>query len=207
MNQCPIAANHSFLYDFNVPDQAGTFWYHSHLETQYCDGLRGPFVVYDPRDPLKFMYDYDDGEMLTATQRIQVPNVPPFFGREYNYYALRLVSPSCASAQPHGATVCHHVIVYGKVTNFVDRIAQSTLINGKGRWNNNGTVDTSGALSVVPVKSHKRYRMRLISLSCDPNYNFTIDRQTMTIIEVDGVETKPHTVDKIQIFAGMFGKT
>lgn len=23
--------NNSFLYDFKVPDQAGTFWYHSHL--------------------------------------------------------------------------------------------------------------------------------------------------------------------------------
>ena len=61
VNQCPIAANHSFLYDFTVPEQAGTFWYHSHLETQYCDGLRGPFVVYDPQDPLRGLYDVDDG--------------------------------------------------------------------------------------------------------------------------------------------------
>lgn len=27
-------------YNFTVPDQAGTYWYHSHLSTQYCDGLR-----------------------------------------------------------------------------------------------------------------------------------------------------------------------
>lgn len=27
-------------YNFNVPDQSGTYWYHSHLSTQYCDGLR-----------------------------------------------------------------------------------------------------------------------------------------------------------------------
>ena len=39
----------------------GTFWYHSHLSTQYCDGLRGPLVVYDPHDPLKHLYDVDDG--------------------------------------------------------------------------------------------------------------------------------------------------
>jgi hypothetical protein len=25
--------------------------YHSHLSSQYVDGLRGPFVVYDPQDP------------------------------------------------------------------------------------------------------------------------------------------------------------
>lgn len=38
----------------------GTFWYHSHLSTQYCDGLRGPFVVYDPNDPHASLYDVDD---------------------------------------------------------------------------------------------------------------------------------------------------
>ena len=80
INQCPIASGNSFLYDFQVPDQsgklrplrydacspdyslAGTYWYHSHLSTQYCDGLRGPFVVYDPYDPHKALYDVDDGE-------------------------------------------------------------------------------------------------------------------------------------------------
>ena len=25
VNQCPISSGHSFLYDFHVPDQAGTF--------------------------------------------------------------------------------------------------------------------------------------------------------------------------------------
>ena len=82
VNQCPIAPGHSFLYDFSVPGQAGefsrpslcgqvetdvafytgTFWYHSHLSTQYCDGLRGPIVVYDPNDPHASRYDIDNGK-------------------------------------------------------------------------------------------------------------------------------------------------
>ena len=45
------------------------------------------------------------------------------------------------------------------------------------------------------------YRFRLISISCDPNYNFTIDGHDMTIIEADGENTQPLTVDKIQIYA------
>ncbi|KAL0580549.1 laccase, multicopper oxidase, benzenediol:oxygen oxidorectuctase [Marasmius crinis-equi] len=60
VTQCPIAKGHSFLYDFKAADQAGTFWYHSHLSTQYCDGLRGPIVVYDPQDPHASLYDVDD---------------------------------------------------------------------------------------------------------------------------------------------------
>lgn len=46
------------------------------------------------------------------------------------------------------------------------------------------------------------YRFRLVSMSCDPNYIFSIDKHDMTVIEADGVNTKPLTVDSIQIFAG-----
>lgn len=42
--------------------KTGTFWYHSHLSLQYCDGLRGPLVVYDPFDPAAHLYDVDNGQ-------------------------------------------------------------------------------------------------------------------------------------------------
>ncbi|KAK7443247.1 laccase, multicopper oxidase, benzenediol:oxygen oxidorectuctase [Stygiomarasmius scandens] len=61
VTQCPIAPNNSFLYEFEVPDQAGTYWYHSHVGIQYCDGLRGAFIIDDPNDPQKHLYDVDDG--------------------------------------------------------------------------------------------------------------------------------------------------
>ncbi|KAF8524056.1 laccase-1 [Hysterangium stoloniferum] len=60
VTQCPIAPGHDFLYQFPLNDQAGTYWYHSHLSTQYCDGIRGPLIIYDPDDPLKYLYDVDD---------------------------------------------------------------------------------------------------------------------------------------------------
>ncbi|KAF8550732.1 laccase [Imleria badia] len=60
VTQCPIVSGDSFLYHFNVENQSGTFWYHSHFNLQYCDGLRGPIVIKDPEDPYRFMYDIDD---------------------------------------------------------------------------------------------------------------------------------------------------
>ncbi|EJD07349.1 laccase [Fomitiporia mediterranea MF3/22] len=60
VTQCPIVPGHSYTYNFSCPVQSGTYWYHSHLSTQYCDGLSGPLVIYDPEDPLKFLYDVDD---------------------------------------------------------------------------------------------------------------------------------------------------
>jgi hypothetical protein len=46
------------------------------------------------------------------------------------------------------------------------------------------------------------YRLRLVSISCDPNFVFSIDGHSMTIIEVDGQNHEPLTVDSIQLFAG-----
>ncbi|EDQ99748.1 multicopper oxidase, laccase [Laccaria bicolor S238N-H82] len=61
VTQCPISPGNSFLYQFSVPDQAGTFWYHSHhVPMQYCDSLRGTLVVYDPYDPYRHLYDFDN---------------------------------------------------------------------------------------------------------------------------------------------------
>ncbi|TFK45381.1 A fully functional laccase from the Ligninolytic fungus Pycnoporus Cinnabarinus [Heliocybe sulcata] len=60
VSQCPIDPGDHFLYNFTSPRQAGTFWYHSHIGTQYCDGLRGPLVIYDPDDPYYDDYDVDD---------------------------------------------------------------------------------------------------------------------------------------------------
>ncbi|KAJ7155816.1 laccase [Mycena filopes] len=60
VNQCPIAPQKFYQYNFPLLDQTGTFWFHSHLSTQYIDGERGTLVIYDPDDPQKSMWDVDD---------------------------------------------------------------------------------------------------------------------------------------------------
>lgn len=46
------------------------------------------------------------------------------------------------------------------------------------------------------------YRFRLISISCDPAFNFSIDGHQMTVIEVEGTNTQPLLIDSLQIFVG-----
>ncbi|KAG9308060.1 laccase [Chiua virens] len=60
VTQCPLQQQEAFMYQFTPTGQTGIYWYHSHYRTQYCDGLRGPLVIYDPEDPLAYMYDVDD---------------------------------------------------------------------------------------------------------------------------------------------------
>ncbi|KAJ7258658.1 laccase 1 [Mycena rebaudengoi] len=158
-SQCPISANHSFLYTFPTGHQSGTFWYHSHLSTQYCDGLRGAFVIYDPNDPWQHLYDVDDeSTIITLSDWYHMP-------------AKNLGNP------PFPFT---------------------TLINGLGRY----TEGPASKLAVIKVDHGRRYRFRLVAISCDANFVFTIDAHTFTIIEVDGVSHAPHTVDSMHIFAG-----
>ncbi|KAJ3712726.1 laccase [Lentinula raphanica] len=155
VNQCPIASGDSFLYNFNVPDQAGVCTTHN-----YCDGLRGPLVVYDPQDPYADLYDEDDDStIITLADWYHVP------------------APE-AGAVP---------------------IPDATLINGLGR-SVNGPADAP--LAVVSVVQGRRYRFRLVSISCDPNFLFSIDGHTFTVIEADGVNHLPVVADSIQIFAG-----
>jgi iron transport multicopper oxidase len=47
-----------------------------------------------------------------------------------------------------------------------------------------------------------RYRLRLVSLSCEPAFTFSIDGHNLTIIEADGQLHKPYTVDSVTIYAG-----
>jgi iron transport multicopper oxidase len=57
-------------------------------------------------------------------------------------------------------------------------------------------------LAILEVQQFKRYRLRIISMSCDPNYIFSIDGHELLVIEADGENTEPLPVDSLQIFAG-----
>ncbi|KII87726.1 hypothetical protein PLICRDRAFT_176505 [Plicaturopsis crispa FD-325 SS-3] len=159
VTQCPIIPGHSFTYNFTVPDQAGTFWYHSHISTQYCDGLRGALILYDPHDPHAHLYDVDDDStIITLADWYHDP------------------APSQA---------------FGPMPN-------STLINGLGR----APTGPASELAVIEVEHGKRYRFRLIGMSCHSAFNFTVDGHTMLAIEADGENTTPVPTDQVAVFTG-----
>ncbi|KAF9076431.1 laccase lcc6 [Rhodocollybia butyracea] len=164
VNQCPIVPGNSFEYQFQALNQAGTYWYHSHFGTQYCDGLRGPIVVYDPDDKYNDMYDCDDAStVITLSDWYHTP--APVLNQ--------IAGPA---------------------------IPDSVLINGLGRWQA-GNMNTE--LSVINVVQSKRYRLRVIGMSCSPNFIFSIDHHKFTVIEADGEYTEPlRDISSVQVFAG-----
>ncbi|KAK7464216.1 Laccase-1 [Stygiomarasmius scandens] len=165
VNQCPIPPNVTFHYAFDTAGQTGNYWYHSHLSTQYCDGLRGAFIVYDPDDPLKDLYDVDDDSTIITLA---------------DWY--HDVAPDAQDDFFQSGTV---------------PIPDSGLINGKGRFVGGPEVP----FAVINVKQGLRYRLRLVSISCRPFHTFSVDNHNITIMELDGVEHDPVTVQNVDIYA------
>ncbi|KZS91043.1 laccase [Sistotremastrum niveocremeum HHB9708] len=164
VTQCPLVPGNYYNYNFSTAGQTGTYWYHSHVSTQYCDNLRGPLVVYDPEDPYIGLYDVDDvTTIITVADWYHLPSLAAF------------TDPTILNPTP-----------------------DSTLINGLGRY----VGGPSTNLSVISVEFGKRYRFRLINTACFPYYNISIDNHKFTVIEADGVEHLPLTVDSLTIFPG-----
>ncbi|KAF8479910.1 laccase 17 [Gautieria morchelliformis] len=174
VTQCPIAQNQSFLYTLLPEQQTGTYWYHSHLKTQYVDGIRGPLVIYDPEDPQRHLYDVDDPSTIVT------------LADWYHGSALRATSK-------FSPTFPYSFFAGGPEPN-----PDSGLINGVGRFTGGPAIPWAR----INVTYGKRYRLRLLGLSAAGAFEFSIFKHSMTVIEADGIAHQPYVVDSIPILPG-----
>ncbi|KAI1936268.1 hypothetical protein LOZ66_004726 [Ophidiomyces ophidiicola] len=94
VTQCLIPPGGSFTYNFTT-DQPGTYWYHSHGHGQYPDGLRGPFIVDDPKSPHAGKWDKEYVLTLSDWYHEQMPGLIKDF--------ISLSNPSGAEPVPQAA--------------------------------------------------------------------------------------------------------
>ncbi|KAF8583110.1 multicopper oxidase [Ramaria rubella] len=163
VTQCPIAPGHFYTYDIPLRGQSGTFWYHSHLSTQYVDGLRGPLVIYDDEDPNISLYDVDDASTVVT------------LADWYHGFAPALQATYFSKNNGGGQ----------------EPVPDSGLINGAGRFNGGPNVPlavvnvTSGLryrLRVINISafaqfrfSIERHRMTIIEADGIPHEPLTVD--------------------------------
>jgi iron transport multicopper oxidase len=132
------------------------------LSTQYCDGLRGAFAVYDPNDPLAHLYDVDDGKHTCTLLAILV--LKPEFSLESTVITL-------ADWYHDQAPDAQRVFFESGTVPIPD----SGLINGAGRYVGGPEVP----FAVVNVKQGMRYRFRIFQLACRPFFTFSIDNHNL----------------------------
>ncbi|CDR43621.1 CYFA0S12e02652g1_1 [Cyberlindnera fabianii] len=90
VTQCPIGPGQTFLYNFTVDDQHGSYWYHSHTGGQYMDGMRGLFIIHDEDYPYEQGKDYDQEASL-------------FFSEWYHDTTMELLPKFLNKNNPTGA--------------------------------------------------------------------------------------------------------
>ncbi|GBB94131.1 hypothetical protein RclHR1_00230009 [Rhizophagus clarus] len=175
LTQCLIQDGTTFTYNFTAGDQYGTYWWHSHYSAQYADGLRGPLIIHDPNDP--YLNDYDEEFVMTLSD---------WHHTESEQLIKLRMSPGYTGFNP---------------------IPDAGLISGRGRYDcskappgSNCTQDNP--LAVYSVEKGKRYRFRIINSSAEAPYTFSIDQHPLRIIEVEGENIKPISMNKLNIAVG-----
>lgn len=85
VTQCPIPPGETFLYNFTVDGQVGTYWYHSHTTGQYGDGMRAPFII-EEKKKLDYPFDFDEEVVLPIGEWYHktADEIIPTFLNRYN---------------------------------------------------------------------------------------------------------------------------
>ncbi|KAI0684855.1 Cupredoxin, partial [Cytidiella melzeri] len=78
----PVGQSWDYIIPVSTSNQSGTYWWHSHANGQYVDGLRAPIVIHPPEE--KHQYDeeftvilgdwYHDDHATLIKQFISVAN-------------------------------------------------------------------------------------------------------------------------------------
>ena len=182
-----IRPHETFTYEFPIR-QAGTYWYHSHSGLQEAMGHYGPIVIDPAHDPV----EYDREHVIVLSDwsfmhphRImhRLKQSPDFFNRQQN----TLFDGRPMTAQQRA--------MWGRMRMMPSDIADVTgatytyLVNGHGPDENWTGLFERG----------ERVRLRIINASAMSIMNIRIPGLPMTVVNADGENVRPVTVDEFQI--------
>ena len=191
-----IAPGETFVYRFPV-HQSGTYWYHSHSMFQEQTGLYGAIVIapmagyaqaFD-RDYVVFLSDWSFEPPETIISNLK-------FQSNYYNYGQRTLGTFLDDAQRKDfADTVADRLEWGKMrmspTDILD-VSGATytyLINGQ----------PSGANWTALFRPGERVRLRFINGSSMSIFDVRIDGLPMTVVQADGNDVVPVTVDEFRI--------
>ncbi|OZJ06434.1 hypothetical protein BZG36_00484 [Bifiguratus adelaidae] len=172
VTQCPIPPGGSFTYNFTVPNQHGTYWWHSHMGSQYADGIVGSLIIQDPNEGLAEDYDKDVIVMLSDWYHDMSPVNTAIY-----------LTAEADGSEP----VPENGVINGLNVFDCSKSANSSV------------PCTGGSYASFQVQPNKRYRFRLINTGAFADFNFSIDNHTLTVIETDGIAMTPVNVTRLPI--------
>jgi CopA family copper-resistance protein len=191
-----IAPGETFVYRFPVP-QSGTYWYHSHSGYQEQTGVYGPIVI-EPKGGYAHRFDRDYVVMLSDWSNEEpetiVSNIK--FDSDYYNFHQRTIGTFFADVAKNGLgeTVSDR-IMWGKMrmspTDILDvtGATYTYLINGQ----------PPAANWTALFRPGERVRLRFINASAMTIFDVRIPDLPMIVIQADGNDVEPVTVDQFRI--------
>ncbi len=189
-----IKARSSFTYEFPIV-QSGTYWYHSHSGLQELMGQYGPIVI-DPAGADPVAYDRDHIVVLSDHSFIHPARILRNLKRQPGYYNRR--QQTLAG------------LLKGKDQPLADRLAW-----GRMRMDPTDISDVTGVVLTYLVNGHgpadnwtalfrpgERVRLRFINSAAMTMFNVRIPGLSMTVVQSDGQNVRPVTVDEFQMSPG-----
>ncbi|NHN37837.1 copper resistance system multicopper oxidase [Pseudomaricurvus alcaniphilus] len=194
-----IAPGQTFTYRFKV-EQTGTYWYHSHSGFQEMSGMYGSIVVVPAageriradRDYVVQLSDWTDEEPMAVFAKLKhqgdyynfnQPTAPDFMRDVANYGFSQAVAKRRMWNQMRMSP-----------TDLADISAETFtyLLNGRtpaGNWT--GLFDRG-----------ERVRLRFINGSSNTFYDVRIPNLPLTVVQADGQDVEPVTVDEFRFGPG-----
>ena len=194
-----IAPGETFVYRFKV-EQNGTYWYHSHSGMQEATGMIGAIVI-EPRssDPVRadreFVIQLSD---WTAEDPMRVLAKLKMQGDYYNYNQPTVVDFFNDASKDGVKSAIDKRKMWNQMrmspTDLNDLSADvlTYLMNGKtpaGNW--------TGVF-----RPGERIRLRFINGSGHSFYDVRIPGLKMTVVQADGQNIEPVTVDEFRFGSG-----
>ncbi len=189
-----IGPGESFTYRFPIV-QAGTYWFHSHSAFQEPDGAYGAIVI-EPEEREPFRYDRDYVVQLTDAHPHSGSRIFRNLKMSSDYYnrKQRTLLDFFDDVDERGldATVSDRM-AWGEMrmmpTDIEDLQGFLPLINGKSPEGNWTALFTPG----------ERVRLRFINASAMTYFDIRIPGLEMTVVQADGNNVRPVTVDELRI--------
>ena len=187
-----IRPSETFVYEFPVR-QAGTFWYHSHSGLQEPVGHYGPIII-DPAAPDPVDYDREHVLVLSDWSfthpheiMMRLKQSPGYFNHQRTTLAGLFSGEDRISAADRRMWAAMRMDPRDILD--VSGATYTYLINGHGPQENWTGLFRPG----------ERVRLRIINASAMSILNVRIPGLPMIVVQADGENVRPVTVDEFQI--------
>ncbi|UVE16184.1 copper resistance system multicopper oxidase [Pseudomonas sp. LS44] len=189
-----IKPGETFTYRFRI-QQAGTYWYHAHSGFQEQEGLYGPLII-EPKGREPYRYDREYTVLLFDWQDEKPERTLSNLKKQADYYNDQQQTAGDffrdAGRDGFWATVKDRW-AWGDMrmskTDIADVSGFRFLVNGKDVEQN----------WTALFKPGERVRLRIINGSGMSYFDLRIPGLSMTVVQADGNDVQPVTVDQLRI--------